>query len=125
MTKIKDYLTFYEGVHTNYHVKHRILASFFRRIMSGWRLKTLFREIYGNFISIFSTSVVFKVPFEVPQILECVLSVGLVYLSSAFFTKTRSPSDPLSRRTRQALVGGRAPSLVTRIATATVDTRHR
>ena len=98
------------------------LASFSREIMSGLRLKILFRENSGNFISTFPTFVVLKAPFEVPQILGCVLFSGLVCLRSAFFTKIRSPSDPLSRRTRQALVGGRAPSLVIRVATVPVDT---
>ena len=98
------------------------LASFSRGIMSGLTLKTLFVEKSGNFISIFPTFVVLKAPFEVPQILGCVLFLALVCLRSAFLMKIRSPSDPLSRRTRQALFGGRAPSLVTRVATATAET---
>ena len=74
-------------------------------IISGRIPKTLDIEKLGNFMSKLPTFVVVKVPLEVSHFAGAYLSSWGIFLRSLFLIKARSPSEPESRRIRQALFG--------------------
>ena len=74
-------------------------------IISGLIPNTLEFEYSGNFISKLPTFVVVKAPLEVSHLVGAYLSSCGIFPRSLFLIKARSPSEPESRRIRQALFG--------------------
>ena len=73
--------------------------------MSGRRLNLLLLENSGNVRSKLPTFVVVKAPSDVSHLHGRNLSSLRMSFRTFLFTKTRSPSEPESNNTRQALLG--------------------